>query len=283
MNNSRYIPSFHLGEWIAYTLFFLMLFVPLTYQPIRTVFLGLTLEIIIISTLMQGRLFLHRTILLWTLLIVSAGLVFVLVGIINHTPGVLYVSHVFVLWPLVFALLLVGITNEKLISNLIKVLVFTTIAISLYALIDIATMVGWLPDIFPITVDKGQRIGFHQGFIHYVIHSIYTLLFTVPFLVSALMTWPKNSIMPVSRRWLWIALVLSLVVTLLTGRRVLWIVVALSPFLTVMLHMLLLRRHRFINQKTASLAFGGFILISFIVYFSLHFAVVEERVSGLNN
>jgi hypothetical protein len=265
------MPSFHLGKWIAYTFFFLVLFVPLTHRPIKAILLGLVLGMIIISILVSGKIFLHRTILLWTFLIVLSGLVFFLVGVLNDAAGVLRVSHIYVLWPLVFVLLVAGITNERIIRGLIKVLIFTTIAISLYALIDIATIVGWLPDIFPIIVDKGQRVGFHQGFVHYTTPSIYTLLFAVPFLISALMIWPKSRIMPVSRRWLWIALILSLAMTLLSARRALWIVIALSPFLTIMLHMLSRRHHRFSNRKLVRRSFAKLILIISLVYFSLHF------------
>jgi hypothetical protein len=270
MSDLQNMHPFHLGKWIAYIFFFMVLFVPLTYASIKALPLGLLILVITIGILMRGKIFLHRTILFWTFLVVLSGLVSLLVGVLNDAPGALYVGHFYILWPLVYVLLVAGITNEKFICGLIKVLIFTTIAISLYGLIDIATLAGLLPDIFSIIIDKGQRIGFHEGYIHYTTHSIYTLFFAVPFLISALITWPSSKNMPVSRRWLWVALVLSLGVTFLSARRALWIVCAFSPFLTVILHILSSRYYSFSNRKLVYRTFAGLILIISVVFFSLH-------------
>ena len=53
-----------MATWPGYALFFMMLFVPTTYQPIKAVLLATVLTLIGIGILMRGRLHLHMSILL---------------------------------------------------------------------------------------------------------------------------------------------------------------------------------------------------------------------------
>jgi hypothetical protein len=217
----------------GYLLFFIMLFVPNTYQPIKAIIGMLVLEIIAIDALMHGRLVLHRTILLWTLFMVAVGSAFIFHGFLNDAPGALRMSTIYVLWPLIFTVLVAGVANEKRLRGLLVVLILATIAISLYALSFILYAAGWLPQYLYIPLDQGQSIGFYMGYIEFVFHSVSSLLFTVPFIIAALMTWPKERSMPVSRTWLWIAFIFGTLIVLFSARRVLIGVVALSPLLTL--------------------------------------------------
>lgn len=273
MNNFRYFHKFNFGIWVAYALFFLMLFVPLTYRYIKAGFLGLLLFMIIISVLVrEGKLSLHRTVFLWTLLMIANGLLSFIIGIINGTPGVFYVAHTFILWPLVFALLVAGITNENIINGFVKVLIFSTIVISLYSLFYILNSAGYLPGKFYAgIIDHGQRIGFHEGYVQYVSASIYTLIFSVPFILSALMiSQHKDAHMPVSRFWLWMAVGLGLIVTLLSGRRSLWLVVALSPIFTIVFYKLSAVKYHFFKKMCRSSLWA--VLLLFVLFSCLRAA-----------
>jgi len=265
MKNLRYFHKFHLGNWVACAFFFSILFVPLTYRYIKAGLLGLLMVMIIINILVRGKLLLHRTVFLWTLLIVLTGTTSFLIGVINNTPGALYVAHTFILWPPVFILLVAGITNENIMNGLIKVLVFSTIAISLYSLFYILNSAGYLPGkLYAEIIDHGQRIGFHKGYVHYISASIYTLIFSVPFLLSALMIWHKDAHMPVSRFWLWVAIILSLPVVVLSGRRALWLVVAISPIFTIAFYKLSTVKYYFSKKMCCILP--CFILLLFILF-----------------
>ena len=271
MNNFRYFHKFHLGNWVAYAFFFSMLFVPLTYRHVKASLLGLLMIMIIINMLVRGKLSLHQTVFLWTLLIVLSGTTSFLIGVINNTPGALYVAHTYILWPLVFALLVASITNENIINGLIKVLVFSTTAISLYSLFYILNLAGYLPGKFYAgIIDHGQRIGFHEGYVHYISASIYTLIFSVPFLLSALMIWQRDTNMPVSRFWLWVAVGLGLIVTLLSGRRSLWLVVALSPIFTIVFYKLSAVKYYFFKKMCRSSLLA--VLLLFVLFSCLHAA-----------
>ena len=71
----------------GYLLFFVMLFVPNTYQSFKATLGMLVLEIIAINALIHGRLVLHRTVLLWILFMVTIGSAFIFRGFLNDAPG----------------------------------------------------------------------------------------------------------------------------------------------------------------------------------------------------
>ena len=62
--------------WVAYLLFFMMLFVPTTYQTIKAALLLLVLSAITIHSLKIGYLKLHSKIIFWTLFMMIVGILF---------------------------------------------------------------------------------------------------------------------------------------------------------------------------------------------------------------
>lgn len=235
---------------MAYVLFFMMLFVPTTYQPVKAVLLFMVLSGITLSTIARGRITLHPQILLWTLLMMTVGLSFMFWGFINYAPGALRVGTVHLLWPFVYTMLVAGAVSERVLTGLLKVLVLATIAIGLYGLSFILYAYGWLPEILYIPIDQGQAIGFYQGFVEFNLYSLASLLFLVPFIVGCLLVWSKNDAMPISRLWLWIALFLGLLLVLLSGRRALLLVVAVSPFIALILRSFLPAEIKHKNRKS---------------------------------
>ena len=226
------------GVRLAAVLFFMMLFLPASYQPIKAALLALVLGTIVLQTLARGGLHLHRTILAWTLFIVFTSLVFMLRGAANGAPGAWQVGTVYALWPLVYTLLVAGAATPGALPTIIRVLVFTTIAIGLYGLSYILHVAGVLPDYLYLPFEQGQRIGFYRGLIEFNLDSLASLLFLIPFLVAALMTWPKSETM-VSRRWLWVALIAGVTLAALSARRALLLVIIASPALVLVLRQLL--------------------------------------------
>lgn len=259
-----------LAAWPGYILFFLMLFVPTRYQPIKATLLALVLSIILTNILMHGgKIRIHKTILIWTLFYVTLGMLWIFLGYTHDAPGALRVSTVYVLWPLVYTGLVAGISNERILRAIIRVLVFATIAIAIYSASYILHAAGLLPELLYIDIDQGQAISFYSGYVEYRLFSISSLLFLVPFLVAALLTWPKNSDIPVSRRWLWCAFVLGAIVVLLSGRRALLLVVAVSPVIALTLRHFLSGRGSIRNTKLVMRGFAGSVLLSLLIIFCL--------------
>lgn len=230
--------------WPGYGLFFLMLFVPTAYQPVKAVLLVLVLTIIIIMGLLCGRFMLHWQPLFWVLALVVVGLAFMLLGSINGAPGAVRVGTVYVVWPLVYTLLVAGTARQTTIDGLFKTLVLAGIAIAVYSLSFIFNAVGWLPDALYFELDQGQGFSLYEGMVEYSLHSISTLLFLVPFLLAALSTWPRGSLMPVSRFWLWSSFLFGVVLVLLSGRRALLLVVAIAPFFILFLQRFLPHQYK---------------------------------------
>lgn len=227
------------GIWLGSLLFFLMLFLPASYQPIKAALLAVVLAAITVQALHRGRLTLHRAILLWTLLSVATGLFFLLRGVTRGAPGAIEVGRVYALWPLVYMILIAGIAaTPAALPNIMRVLVVATIAIGVYGASYILHMVGVLPDALYLPLEQNQRISFYAGWVEFNIDSLASLLFLVPFIVSALMTWPKAQTV-ISRRWLWIALFTGVALAAMSARRALLLVIAVSPLFTLVLRQLL--------------------------------------------
>lgn len=212
----------------GYLLFFMMLFVPTTYQLVKAGLLVVVLSLILARSILKRTLKLHPSVFTWTFIITLTGILFMFRGAVNDTPGAIRVATIYFLWPWIYTLFIAAVTKIKIINGLMKVLVVATIAIGIYTLSYILHALGWLPAIFYIEIDQGQAIGFYQGVIEYRLYSISSLVFLVPFLMTALLVWSKKTVLPVSRTLVWIALVLGVVLTILSGRRALWLSISLS-------------------------------------------------------
>jgi len=261
----------HGGIWLASLLFFLMLFVPAAYQPIKAALLAAVLGTITIQALYRGRLTLHRAIVLWTLLSIATGLFFLLRGVARGQPGAVEVGRVYALWPFVYMILIAGIAaTPGALPSIVRVLVVATIAIGAYGASYIAHFIGWLPDALYLPLEQNQRIGLYGGWVEFNIDSLASLLFLIPFVVSALMTWPKAQAL-VSRRWLWIALFMGVALAALSARRALLLVVGLSPLLTLAVRQLLPKAEKRDSRPLVLhfLVIGGVALFGLAV--TLHF------------
>lgn len=230
--NSLFRPSMleRIFLTLGMMLFFLMLFVPTTYQPIKAALLAVILSAILIGGLWQRSNFrLHRSIVLWTLILVTTGAVFMLVGAVGAAPGALRVGTVYLVWPLVFTVLIGGLASKVSIEKMTAVLVWSGIAIGIYGGMYFGHVLGWLPDALYFELDQGQEVGIYEGYVEYNMYSISTLLFLVPFLFAALVHWKKWGTPIMARRWLWLAFLLCLALAFISGRRVLWLVLLISP------------------------------------------------------
>jgi hypothetical protein len=219
--------------WLGYLLFFLMLFVPTSYQVVKAPMLALLVLLIAGAALVTGRLRLHPAVLLWTLFLMAVGLGFMIRGLMAGAPGAVRVGTVYVIWPLVYTLLVAGAASWGVLIGLARTMVVATIAIALYGMSYILHVVGWLPAGLYLPVDLGQQIGLYHGFIELNLYNLSSLLFLVPFLIGLLMAWPDRGSAPASRLWLWIALAAGGALTLMSGRRALLLVVSLAPLFTV--------------------------------------------------
>lgn len=215
----------------GFLLFFLMLFVPTVYQGVKAVLLGGLLFGIFVSTLNGARFRIHRQVFFLFIFYSSMGMAYVLYGYLNGNPGAIRVSTVYVIWPLVYMVLVSAISQEWVFRGLAQVLIWSSIAISLYALYYLLYTLGIVPIALYLELDMGQAASFNNGFVEYNLYSISTLLFLFPFVTACLLIWSGERSPPVARKWLMLAFVLVTCASILSGRRALWLVIVLTPLL----------------------------------------------------
>jgi len=272
-----------MGAWPGYLLLFLMLFVPTAYKPLKAALLVIVLSIIIIGIFQRSRLSLSPSVLLWTLFTVCTGLGFMFLGFIHNGPGALRVGTVYVVWPLLYTILMAGSAHGYVIDGLIRVLIYSTIAIAIYSFSFVFYSAGLLPDALYFPLKQGQAIEFYKGFVEYNLYSISSLMFLMPFLVAALMVWPDSRSFPLRRCWLWISGLGGLIATILSGRKALWLIVFLSPFITLFFRAFLPLNDKRISRRLIIRGGVVFAVLLYGLYSILQFFFGLDLISLFQN
>lgn len=253
---------------VAYSLFFSMLFVPTTYQPVKAGLLVVLLGAVAFAVATKRiELALHPSVLRWLVVLIGTGTVFILLGYWNGSPGALRVVTVYLLWPLIFGVLIAAIPSTRWLHSLLGVMVVAGIALGLYGAMYFAHEIGTLPAFLYIELDQGQAIGLYNGVVEYNMYSIASLIFLTPFFYAALLRW-YDANAPLARSWLWLAYALCFALAILSGRRALWLILASTPVICTLLFL-------FQSQKQWStyLALvkrsGEVVLLSAVVFVAL--------------
>ena len=223
------------SHWAGYLLLFLILFLPTSYQLPKAILLAAVVAIILLRMVLTGRTYLSREVALLTFGYVILGILLVARGIAFQTPGALRVSTVFVFWPLVYLVLMSGISSRKVLYNVLKVLVLATIAIELYAFSFILYSAGILPEFLYIPLEQGQEFVSYDGIVAIRLYSISALLFTLPFIVTALFLPQRRGMTIIRPLWLWVAAVLGIAVVILRASNGMLLILGLTPAIAVIL------------------------------------------------
>jgi hypothetical protein len=222
---------------IVYTsgmlLFFLMIVVPTAYYLIKIFIMVLVTVSLTLRALYTGRVFLHPTVLKINLFLVIVGVLYLIWGMVNNAPGAPRVGTVFVLWPLLYILYITGARKATTLSDLVKVLVFSSFAIAAHTFIFLLVSFSVLPDFFYLDLEGIKGLGGSKGMVEFELQSLVSLTFLIPFFFAAIISWPNNRNTPVRKGWIWLVFLLLLPVAFLSGRRGLWLVLLICPMFTV--------------------------------------------------
>ena len=233
VTDKPYSQTHQLGYWYVpgYILFALMLFLPTTYTSFKAIWMAICLGILLVSILNSGKIRLHPTVFSFGFFYILLGAVLVLRAVIINTPGGLRVSTVFVLWPAIYLLYVSAISKPRVLVILLKIIVWITVAICLYGLVYILTNMSLIPSFLYIPIDVGQKFVVHGSRITFRIHSVTTLIFSLPFLISLTLIQlrqPKADhliAMPI----LWVAILASIIIIFLRSVGSIILVTLLSP------------------------------------------------------
>jgi len=219
--------------------FFLMMVVPASYQVPRGALLLVLLGGALYYALERGWR-VNRTILGWSVVSVTAGLLFMLIGATHGAPGALRVGTVYVLWPLLY-LFFIGLVREpETLVLLEKTIVFAVLGAALMGILLItSTIVDYGPIISQFIEAQDLSAGAYEAYFRYRLPNVATLIYGIGFMLT-LLTVPK------SNRWLrggwtlfaWATFILMLVAVVLSGRRAAWLVALLVPPITAWVLML---------------------------------------------
>ena len=229
-----------IGVYAGLALLFLMVVFPMTLHLlyVKAALFAFLIFLAACSWAIRLRVSLHPQVLVWVVAIVAIGMFFSFTGVLASTPGALKQLQVYAFWPLVYGVVLAGITDERVIAKIHGTLVISTIGISLYGLVLVSTAMGELPNfriLEWLSFEEEEGGGMRDGFFAIRYQGLNSLPFLVPYLVASLASSHGTRSDYVSRKWLWIALALSLLVVVISGRRGLQIVAALTPLIVIWL------------------------------------------------
>ena len=153
------LNSTNIVRFPAYLLFFLMLFVPTTYQPIKGAIIVVVLAGILLDVFLSKRFAVHKSILAITVVMSLTGLIFVNIGMVHRNPGALRVLPLYVFWPLLYLLFVAACARFEVLKELMKVMVIGGIAVSLYALLYILHEGKLIPGFLYYELDQARISG----------------------------------------------------------------------------------------------------------------------------
>lgn len=265
---------------VGLSLFFLMLFVPTSYKEIKAVLLVGLFFGILLGLLYGIRFRIHLQVFILFLFYTFLGMAYVFYGYIKGNPGAVRVSTVYVIWPIVYMVIISTMSKEWVFRSISRVLIGSSIAISLYIIYYLLHELGIVPDALYLELDLGQSAGFYEELVRYNLYSISTLLFLFPFVTASLLSWSGVDKPPVRRKYLMISFLLVTCVSILSGRRALWLVMPLTPLLTSVILLFVKQR-----QGTIKKILKPFFYFAGIVGVSLALlqTVFDVGVSGLLN
>jgi hypothetical protein len=251
-------------RWAGYGLFFLMLFVPAAYQPVKGALLGLVLVGVLAGWVIRGHLGIDRRVLLASIAFAALGALFILRGHATGAPGALQMFNVYVTWPLVYLALISGFADASALRDLVRIIVVAANAIAAYSITFVLWSAGYWPDALYIELDQGQLIGFYDAYIEFGLYSTSSLMFVTPFLIAAVIIYSPDDA-PVSRRTLWLSLAFSLVTVLLSGRRALIVLLPVAPVLALYFRWWLPAPMRLHTRRMLRRGFVGGVVLAVIL------------------
>jgi hypothetical protein len=226
-----------LFAWVGYAFLFFTVYLPVSQNEFRGWFLALVMALILGRIIRNdGRLKLHKTTFHWVLFYLVAGIAFVLLGYYRNTPGALFSSLVFVVWPLAYALMIEAVAQPTRIVNVLRVLVFAMIGIGAATIYFLAWTLGWLPDSLYVDPQLVYQVAFFGNSMQMIHLSLSSLIFLIPFTISGLYIYSPKFPHFLPQWVVWLALSCGLFTAFVGGRRALFLVLLATPVLILIFH-----------------------------------------------
>lgn len=211
--------------------FFFMLLLPTAYQVERGVFLAVLVLGALVYAL-AGHWQVNKTILLWLLSTVTAGLMFVWNGILHGAPGAFRLGTVHVVWPLLYVFFIGILRKAETLIVFHKTIVLGILGSAVMGIVLVTSAVtGYGEGLSEWFKSQDADAGFYDGFTRYRLPNVATLIYGIGFVLGVVAI--RRSSRWCTQGWTvitWITLVVMLIAIVLSGRRAAWLVVLLIPF-----------------------------------------------------
>jgi hypothetical protein len=202
-----------------------------SYVAIKLFFLALFLLVCMVHVyLRRTRIVVYRRLVWFYLWIGVAGLVWAFVGLLhpaNYLQGVFDALRLYVVWSAAFVVLYTLLRTGPSLQVMHTAMVIAGIVIpviNLVGLYDQFYGLGLISD--GIRQELVMQSGFGDGYIQITSHNIGVMFLIAPYLLSLQFRADAGKSNAMLTK---LALVLSLILVVVSGRRALWIVVALTP------------------------------------------------------
>jgi hypothetical protein len=241
MQNDKPIETTGFGEiataGIAYVLFFLILLLPAAsaVAGVKMALLAVLLPLVAIGAVLKGKFALDSRVAMITGFFAAFGILLVLRGLILGAPGASNLAGVHAFWPLVYLILIGGMLQVNTLQSLEKTIIIASATIGTLAVAYLLSQLHLIPEIPHFDAflpDDEATIGFYEGYVRMALPGVNSLSFIVPFLMATIVIRSSSrSAQGFSKVGIWVSLLLSMFVVIVSGRRATTLALFLTPAL----------------------------------------------------
>lgn len=225
---------------IGSILFFLMMLAPQSWQFVKIPLVIISFMLLLIHYVRAARKKLSAIVLIWFAILLLYGTIWSFLGVLRGNLGALDCFRLNVIWPILFLIYVLYIDSYDKFETLIKTMVWATIAISVYNISMLLSVINLIPDInsyLKIDNELSSGVGVYSGFTQLNSINIGSLAFLAPF-VLVLLIMNVSTYCRISKVTLASSVVLSIITIFISGRRVLLFEMLATSFLVIVLNYL---------------------------------------------
>lgn len=244
---------------IAYLLFFFILVIPISYKLFKIGLIALLLVGVTLKIL-QRKNIINKNIFYIGMFYASMGIIWAIYGAIMGNPGAIRTTTVTIAYPLLFTFLITYLDDISKIKSIDKLIIFSNFLISLYGIWFILNILKIIPNELFINL-FGDKLMYSNDdtYIAVSYSSISTLIFTIPYLITKLLTESWKNIIRKNKFNL-VILALALIITVFTRRNALILISGLSVLIAFYFKSFLPK-----NVKIRMISFKKFIIIATVL------------------
>lgn len=247
-----------------------MLLLPTSYQGLR----GILLLILIVQSISLKPQYIDKFVLQSFILISFVCFLNALYSLIIGNEGALSNITVFIFWPILYLWFCIQCNSLRIIQNLYKVIVYGGILVLLMNIVFFFNNFLNIGGLDTVAEILGYRYGIYDGYVQFFSPSQSYLPYFLYFSVALLLI--PNKEMRISKTYIWVMAILSILLILISGRRVMWVIVCVLPFFfSVMFKIMKIRNGALLKLSTLSILLVALIGIVAVSFFDVDMIMKE--------